>query len=77
MPVARKDDHDGKPRTTPSSANERPAADRARTNDAAFEHMFAVLGDGRAIGIFPEGLSHDESQIAKLKTGAASSSTTW
>jgi glycerol-3-phosphate O-acyltransferase/dihydroxyacetone phosphate acyltransferase len=33
--------------------------------------MFRVLGDGGAIGIFPEGLSHDESQLAKLKTGAA------
>ena len=33
--------------------------------------MFAVLGEGGAIGIFPEGLSHDESQLARLKTGAA------
>jgi 1-acyl-sn-glycerol-3-phosphate acyltransferase len=40
-------------------------------NDAAFEHMFGVLDGGGAIGIFPEGLSHDESQLAKLKTGAA------
>src|SRR5262249_3682640 len=29
------------------------------------------LGRGDAIGIFPEGLSHDESQLARLKTGAA------
>ena len=40
-------------------------------NDAAFTAMFGVLGDGGAIGIFPEGLSHDESQLARLKTGAA------
>ena len=40
-------------------------------NDAAFDAMFDVLGDGGAIGIFPEGLSHDESQLARLKTGAA------
>ena len=33
--------------------------------------MFAVLGEGGAIGIFPEGLSHDEAQLAQLKTGAA------
>ena len=33
--------------------------------------MFEVLGGGGAIGIFPEGLSHDESQLARLKTGAA------
>jgi 1-acyl-sn-glycerol-3-phosphate acyltransferase len=40
-------------------------------NDAAFSAMFAVLREGSAIGIFPEGLSHDESQLARLKTGAA------
>jgi len=70
VPVARKDDHDGTPRTAPAGA-ERPAAERAQANDAAFDAMFAVLGEGGAIGIFPEGLSHDESQLAKLKTGAA------
>ena len=40
-------------------------------NDAAFEHMFGVLEAGGTLGIFPEGISHDESQLAKLKTGAA------
>jgi glycerol-3-phosphate O-acyltransferase / dihydroxyacetone phosphate acyltransferase len=40
-------------------------------NQAAFAAMFDVLGRGDAIGIFPEGLSHDESQLARLKTGAA------
>ena len=70
VPVARKDDHDGKPRDAPASP-ERPAAERSSTNDAAFEAMFEVLGAGGTIGIFPEGLSHDESHIAKLKTGAA------
>src|SRR5258706_12019267 len=40
-------------------------------NDAAFAAMFEVLGRGDTIGIFPEGLSHDESQLARLKTGAA------
>src|SRR6185295_7922063 len=40
-------------------------------NDAAFTAMFDVLGGGGAIGIFPEGLSHDDSQLARLKTGAA------
>jgi 1-acyl-sn-glycerol-3-phosphate acyltransferase len=72
VPVARKDDHDGKPRThSAEPAAERPAAERAAANDAAFAAMFDVLGEGGAIGIFPEGLSHDESQLAKLKTGAA------
>jgi 1-acyl-sn-glycerol-3-phosphate acyltransferase len=40
-------------------------------NDAAFAAMFAVLQQGGTIGIFPEGLSHDEAHLAKLKTGAA------
>lgn len=40
-------------------------------NDAAFTAMFDVLAGGGAIGIFPEGLSHDRSELAKLKTGAA------
>lgn len=40
-------------------------------NSSAFDAMFAILGQGRAMGIFPEGLSHDEAQLAKLKTGAA------
>ena len=43
----------------------------ATDNDAAFAAMFTVLQDGRAIGIFPEGLSHDEAHLTKLKTGAA------
>lgn len=40
-------------------------------NDAAFTAMFDTLGAGRTIGIFPEGLSHDASQLARFKTGAA------
>lgn len=40
-------------------------------NSAAFDALFSVLGEGRAIGIFPEGISHDEAQLARLKTGAA------
>ncbi len=40
-------------------------------NQAAFTAMFDTLDGGRAIGIFPEGISHDASQLARLKTGAA------
>ncbi len=69
VPVARKDERDGG-QPTPVGP-ERDAAERASANDKAFEHMFAVLADGATIGIFPEGLSHDESQLTKLKTGAA------
>ncbi|MBK7537997.1 MAG: 1-acyl-sn-glycerol-3-phosphate acyltransferase [Myxococcales bacterium] len=55
VPVARRDDH----------------GSGKVDNDAAFTAMFQVLGGGGAIGIFPEGLSHDRSELAKLKTGAA------
>lgn len=70
VPVARKDDHDGT-HASKVPKTERDAGERKGTNDAAFDDMFRVLGEGGAIGIFPEGLSHDESQLAKLKTGAA------
>jgi glycerol-3-phosphate O-acyltransferase / dihydroxyacetone phosphate acyltransferase len=55
VPLMRREDHAGE------------KAD----NDAAFAAMFDVLGGGGTIGIFPEGLSHDASQLARLKTGAA------
>ncbi|MBM4345731.1 MAG: 1-acyl-sn-glycerol-3-phosphate acyltransferase [Deltaproteobacteria bacterium] len=40
-------------------------------NSAMFDAMSQVLAGGGAMGIFPEGLSHDEAQLQKLKTGAA------
>jgi 1-acyl-sn-glycerol-3-phosphate acyltransferase len=43
----------------------------ALDNDAAFAALHQVLLEGRAVGIFPEGLSHLDSQLAPLKTGAA------
>lgn len=55
VPVRRRQDHPDGP------------LDNERTFDALYE----VLGDGRSVGIFPEGLSHHRSQLAPLKTGAA------
>lgn len=55
VPIARRSDH----------------PDGTLDNQGAFEALFKVLSDGRAMGIFPEGLSHDASQLARLKTGAA------
>jgi len=63
VPIKRRDDHDGSPKQAGTGA---PV-----DNDAAFAAMFGVLGDGGAIGIFPEGLSHDEAHLSRLKTGAA------
>ena len=65
VPIKRRDDHDGAPRDS------QPSTGAPGANAAAVPPMFAVLGEGGAIGIFPEGLSHDESQLARLKTGAA------
>ncbi len=67
VPIKRRHDHDGAARASAPNVEGAAPVD----NDAAFEAMFGVLGDGGAIGIFPEGLSHDESQLARLKTGAA------
>jgi 1-acyl-sn-glycerol-3-phosphate acyltransferase len=66
VPIKRRDDHGATETERPG-----PVPGRGIDNDAAFSAMFTVLGEGGAIGIFPEGLSHDESQLARLKTGAA------
>ncbi|HTJ80197.1 MAG TPA: lysophospholipid acyltransferase family protein [Polyangiaceae bacterium] len=56
VPIARRDDHPGS---------------KPLDNDAAFSAMYGVLAKSGSIGIFPEGLSHDASQLSTLKTGAA------
>jgi len=40
-------------------------------NRASFERLYEVIEAGNCMGIFPEGVSHAESRILKLKTGAA------
>ncbi len=40
-------------------------------NTKAFEKLFEVIEAGNCMGIFPEGVSHTESQLVKLKTGTA------
>lgn len=40
-------------------------------NSSAFEKLYEVIEAGNCMGIFPEGISHVESQLVKLKTGAA------
>lgn len=40
-------------------------------NAAAFDALLAVLSEGGAFGIFPEGISHTRPELAPLKSGAA------
>ncbi|MSP93158.1 MAG: hypothetical protein EXR79_15385 [Myxococcales bacterium] len=62
VPVARKMDH---------AAKSGQADGAVLDNQGAFDALANVLAGGGAMGIFPEGLSHDDSQLQKLKTGAA------
>jgi len=49
------------------------ASDGADTsqNASTFEEVFSALAEGDAICLFPEGLSHSEPELQRLKTGAA------
>lgn len=40
-------------------------------NSKAFERLFEVIESGGCMGVFPEGVSHVESQLISLKTGTA------
>jgi glycerol-3-phosphate O-acyltransferase/dihydroxyacetone phosphate acyltransferase len=40
-------------------------------NSGAFDKLYEVIEAGNCMGIFPEGVSHTESQLSKLKTGTA------
>lgn len=40
-------------------------------NSGAFDRFYEVIESGGCMGIFPEGVSHVESQLTKLKTGTA------
>src|SRR6266704_2371421 len=42
-----------------------------RTVAETFEACFRVLERGEAVGIFPEGITYDDSQLKEIKSGAA------
>jgi glycerol-3-phosphate O-acyltransferase / dihydroxyacetone phosphate acyltransferase len=43
----------------------------ALNNEHAFTELYELLRSGGAMGIFPEGISHNGAQLSELKTGAA------
>jgi len=43
----------------------------AADNQGAFEKLYEVIEAGNCMGVFPEGISHTESQLTDLKTGTA------
>jgi 1-acyl-sn-glycerol-3-phosphate acyltransferase len=45
--------------------------DKMDKNVAAFEACFSTLAKGRLIGIYPEGTTHAEPRVQRIKTGAA------
>ena len=49
----------------------RTESDGEVDNEKAFSKLYDVIESGNCMGIFPEGISHVESQLSKLKTGAA------
>lgn len=46
-------------------------ADKMDRNVEAFETCFATLGGGRLVAIYPEGTTHAEARVQRIKTGAA------
>jgi 1-acyl-sn-glycerol-3-phosphate acyltransferase len=52
-------------------AQDSGAADRASANEATFGRCRALLNQGEALALFPEGVSHSDPQLKPLKTGAA------
>ncbi len=49
----------------------RAESGEASDNSVAFDRLYAVLAAGGSVGIFPEGVSHVESQLGAIKTGTA------
>ena len=54
-----------------NQSSEAVPADRAQRNDQAFTTSRRLLGEGAMVTVFPEGISHDESRVQELRTGAA------
>lgn len=49
----------------------REESDGEVDNSGAFSRLYEVIEGGNCMGVFPEGISHTDSQLAELKTGTA------
>lgn len=55
----------------PNSIPGENGSQQTDTHHALFKETFQALDDGEVIGVFPEGTSYTEPQIAQVKDGAA------
>jgi len=72
IPVYRKQDEPNATLRPPSAggglATPTPTADR---NASTFEACHQAFGEGRLVAIYPEGTTHAEARVQRIKTGAA------
>ena len=68
LPIYRRQDAEAAAATSGRALN---AAELHAQNEAAFSKCYDYLGQGRAIMIFPEGISLNERKLRPLKSGAA------
>ena len=72
IPVYRKHDDPRALRTPPSGgAGLTVPAATAERNAGTFEACFKAFGEGRLVAIYPEGTTHAEVRVQRIRTGAA------
>ncbi len=74
LPLASSQRQEPSPRAPHMMSGQSPATtsgSRAEATAKAFEAVHRALGKNQRVGLFPEGISHGNAQLAPLKTGAA------
>jgi glycerol-3-phosphate O-acyltransferase/dihydroxyacetone phosphate acyltransferase len=71
IPVYRKQDDPSTVRIPPAAAELTAPATTAERNAGTFEACFKAFTDGRLVAIYPEGTTHAEIRVQRIKTGAA------
>ncbi len=69
IPVTRNPNNTPVPTEQPGGAG--PAASQSVVNEALFRETFKALDREEVIGVFPEGSSHSEPSLARVKDGAS------